>query len=52
MKASMCVSVCAYVSALTEEQQKVRDYPETRYEHFVYRKLNENNKYAKQTIIM
>lgn len=47
-KANVCGSVCA----LTEEQQKVKDYAETRLEHFVCSKLNETNKYANQTIIM
>lgn len=52
MNGGLCVSKCAYVCSLTEEQQKVRDYPETRLQRFVCSKLNETNKYANQTIIM
>lgn len=42
----MCVCLCVYECALNEEQQKVRDYPQTRLEHFVCGKLNETNKYV------
>lgn len=44
--------MCVSVRALHEEEEKVRDYPETRLECFVCSKLNETNKYANQAIIM